>query len=204
MHIPKYLKVPNLTINQVKAITEIVFCEEQNLITSDVLFIFGSAYPEAYQNALDLYNKGLVKNIVIYGGLSSSKQKHKDWIYGDKSEARLIFEKLAFYGIPLAKMFLEEKLINSKDNIIFSSEIYDFSKVKSLIFISQNYTAGRQYRTLKKYLSKGVRIMPYTYNIYFDDETTFNRHDWMKCRKSRELVFVEYLKILYYSRMGDI
>lgn len=204
MYIPKYPKVPDLTINQVKAITEIVFCEKHDLICSDVIFIFGSTHPEAYEKLLELYHKGLVKDIVISGGSSGSKEKHKDWIYGDKSEARVIFEKLAFYGIPIGKMFLEEKSTNSKENIIFSNEIYDFSKVKSLTFISKNYAAGRQYRTLKKYLPEGIKIIPYSYNTYFDDETTFSRYDWMKHRKSRALVFGEYLRIIYYGKNGDI
>ncbi|MDR7857855.1 YdcF family protein [Tissierella sp.] len=204
MYIPKYPEVPDLTDNQIEEITEITFGEEEGLNSSDVIFVFGSTHPPTYQNAFEAYNKGLGKEIIISGGSSGSKDKHKDWIYGDKAEARVIYEKLASLGVPEQKMFLEEKSKNSRENILFAKEIYDFSKVNSLIFISKNYAAGRQCRTLKKYLPKAIKISSYTYNTYFDDGSTFNRHDWMKHERSKSLVFGEYLRIVYYGKRGDI
>lgn len=204
MYIPKYPKVPYLSDNQIKEITEAVFGEEENLNSSDIIFIFGSTHPATYQNALEAYNKGLGKEVIISGGSSGSKDKHKDWIYGEKTEARVIFEKLASQGVPVEKMFLEEKSKNSKENVLFAKEAYDFSKVKSLIFISKNYVAGRQYRTLKKHLSKDIKISSYTYNIYLDDGSTFDRYDWIEHEKSKSLVFGEYLRIAYYGQRGDI
>ena len=204
MSIPKYSEVPDLTNNQVEEITDIVFGTEKVLDSNDVIFIFGSTHPATYQNAIEVYNKGWGKHIVVTGGLSGSKDKHKDWIYGDKSEAHVIYKKLVSNGIPAEKIFIEEKSTNSKENVMYAKEIYDFSKIQNLIFISKNYVAGRQYRTLRKYLPSNIIITPYGYNVYFENGTTFDRYNWMKHEKSRSLVFGEYLRIIYYGRRGDI
>jgi hypothetical protein len=169
-----------------------------------VIFIFGSTHPATYQNAIEAYNNGWGKEIVVTGGSSGSTDKHKEWKYGDKSEARVICEKLVENGIRRDKIFIEEKSTDSKENIIFAKEIYDFSKIKSLTFISKNYVAGRQYRTLRKYLPDNLIIIPYSYNVYFDNGTTFDRYDWMNYDKSKSLVFGEYLRIVYYGRREDI
>ncbi|AGK96844.1 YdcF family protein [Clostridium pasteurianum] len=204
MYTYKYPEAPDLTDIQIKEITDIVFCKEQDLSISDVLFIYGSTNPATYQKSLEVYNKGLCKDIVISGGSSKSKSKHKDWHYGNKPEARVIFEKLLSYGVTREKIFFEEKSSNSKENVMFAKEIYDFSNVKSLIFISKNYAAGRQYRTLKKYLPQNIKIISYSYNTYLDDGTTFDRYDWMEHPKSISLVLGEYLRIIFYGKKGDI
>jgi len=204
MIIPKYPEVPRLTDNQIEELTEIVFCKETEFKNNDVIFVFGTTHPGSYENALQAYKKGLGKEIIISGGTSGSPDKHKDWIYGDKSEARVLFEKLVAHGVPIEKMVIEDKSTNSMENVIFSKEIYDFSKTKSIIFISKNYASGRQLRTLKKYLPNDIHYTAYGYNIYFDDETTFDRHDWMKYDKSKSLVFGEYLRILFYGKLGYI
>jgi len=169
MYIAKYPEVPGLTDYQIEEMTRIVFCEESDLTSSDLIFVFGTTHPGSYQNALDAYNKGLGKEMVISGGNSGSPDKYKDWIYGDTPEAFIVFEKLATNGVPVERMFLENKSTNSKENVIYSKEVYDFSKTKSIIFISKNYAAGRQYRTLRKYLPNNIRFLHYGYNIYFDD-----------------------------------
>lgn len=204
MAIPKYPDIPRLSQEQIDELTEIVFGTEKEINNSDVIFVFGSTHPANYQKAVEAYHKGLGKEIVIAGGSSGSKDKHKEWVYGDESEARVIREKLVENGVPRDKIFIEEKSTDSKENIIFAKEIYDFSKIKSLTFISKNYVAGRQYSTLRKYLPRNVIITPYSYNIYFDNGTTFDRYDWMNYDKSKSLVFGEYLRIVYYGRRGDI
>jgi uncharacterized SAM-binding protein YcdF (DUF218 family) len=204
MGIPKYPEVPRLTQNQIEEITEIVFGTESGTNNSDLIFIFGSTHPANYQKAIEAYHKGWGKEIVVAGGSSGSKDKHKEWVYGDESEARVICEKLVENGVPRDKIFIEEKSTDSKENIVFAKEIYDFFKIKSLTFISKNYVAGRQYRTLRKYLPCDLIITPYSYNIYFDNGVTFDRYDWMNYDKSKSLVFGEYLRIIYYGRRGDI
>lgn len=204
MSIPKYPKVPDLTENQIDEMTKIVFCEDKELSSSDVIFVFGSTQPGCYHKSLEAYNKKLGKEIVVSGGRSGLAHKHKDLGYGNKSEANIIFKNLVAGGVPAEKIFLEDKSTNSKENIIYAKKIYDFSKINSILFISKNYAAGRQYRTLRKHLPKNIKITSFGYNIYFDDGRTFDRYNWMNYAESASLVFGEYLRIVYYGQMGDI
>ncbi len=204
MGIPKYPEVPYLNDNQIDEMTKIVFCEYNNLVISDMIFVFGSTHPGCYLNALEAYNKKLGNVIFVSGGTSGAPDKHKNWSYGDESEANVIFRKLTEHGVPAEKIYLEYKSTNSKENILYAQRIYDFSKINSILFVCKNYAAGRQYRTLKKYLSENVKIGSFGYNVHLDDGTTFDRYNWMNYDKSRSLVFGEYLRILYYGLIGDI
>lgn len=203
MYIEKYPEVPHLTDKQIQEITEAVFCEDVPKRSCDAVFIFGSSHPSTYQNAFELYKEGFVKNIIITGGLSKSKDKHKDWVYGDKTEADLMFDKLKDMGVPESHMFVESKSTNSKENVVFAKDIFDFSGIKSLYFISKNYAAGRQYRTLKKYVDD-VDIISCPYQVELEGQISFDRFNWMKYKTSRSLVFGEYLRIIYYGKKGDI
>lgn len=204
MIIPKYPKVPNLTDTQIEEMTKIVFCEEGKITKSDIIFVFGTTQPGCYLKTIEAYNKGLGKEIIISGGVSISPNKHKDWADKNEPEADGVFKKLVENGVPAEIITLENKSTNSKENILFTKDIYDFSKVNRMVFISKNYAAGRQYRTLKKYLSKNISMCSFGYNIYFDDGTTFDRYDWMNNDKARSLVFGEYLRIVYYGNIGEI
>lgn len=205
MKIPKYPAVPDLSKQQINEITKIVFCNEMNIEdVTDLIFVFGSTHPAAFERTLKAYSNGLVKDIIISGGTSGTGVKHPDWVYGDKSEARVIYEKLLLNNVPKENIYFEERSSNSKENILFAKELYDFSKVNNMLFVSKNYAAGRQYRTLKKYLPDQIRIASYPYEISLKDGQILNSYNWMEHPESRSLVFGEYLRILYYGQRGDI
>ncbi|WP_438432730.1 YdcF family protein [Gorillibacterium sp. sgz500922] len=204
MKIPKYPDVPVLTVNQIEELTKIVFCSEKELKSADLIFIFGSTDPGAYHKALDAYNKGLAKEILISGGTSGFGLKHESWMEGEKPEAQAIFEKLAMNGVPEERMHIENKSRNSKENVLFAKEIYDFSQVRSLIFVSKCHAAGRQYRTLRKYIEGQLEIAPYSYESKLNNSIYINQFNWMDYPDGRSIVFGEYLRILYYGWKGDI
>ncbi|WDV45022.1 YdcF family protein [Clostridiaceae bacterium M8S5] len=203
--IPKYPELVELTDKQIQEITDIVFGEDKDVGNHDVIFVFGSTHPLCYETTLKAYNNGLGNDIVISGGNSKSRDKHKDWKYGSKSEADAISSRLIDKGVPIDKLYIEEKATNSKENVIFTKEIYDFTSVKSILIISKNYVAGRQMRTLKKYMPDNIKeINQYSYNVYIEDGVTFGRYDWMKYDKSKSLILGEYLRIYHYGNRGDI
>lgn len=202
--IPKYPIVPNLKENQVIELTRIVFSPKRDLKKNDVIFVFGSTHPACVEAAYQAYEKGLGKEIIISGGNSNSRDKHKDWTSGDSSEASSISSKLLERGVPEDKIYVEDKASNSKENVILATKLFDFSKVKSVTIISKNYVVGRQYRTLKKYIPSDIYISSYGYNVYLDDGTTFDENNWTEKDQSRSLVFGEYLRIICYGERGDI
>lgn len=160
MIIPKYPEVPELSDRQIDELTKIVFCKDQQIKAADLLFVFGSTEPGVFLKALEAYQKGIVKEILISGGGSNVNAKHASWTDGSKSEAQSIKDKLMMSKVPDSIIFIEDKSTNSKENILNSMGIYDFGKIKSMYFVSKSHAAGRQYRTLKKYCPIPFKSLP--------------------------------------------
>jgi len=202
--IPKYPRVPNLNKNQITKLTNIVFLPKRDLKKNDVIFVFGSTHPACVEATYQAYKEGLGREIIISGGRSNAREKHKDWTGGDGSEASSISSQLIERGIPEDRIHVEEQATNSKENVILATKLFDFSKVKGVTIISKNYVVGRQYRTLMKYIPSRIQISSYGYNVYLDDGTTFDENNWTEKAQSRSLVFGEYLRIISYGERGDI
>lgn len=202
--IPKYPKVPTLNDKQIKAITEIVFYLEKDLRKNDLIFVFGSTHPACVEATYKAYTMGLGERIIISGGQSKSREKHKDWNPEDQTEASSISRKLVEMGVPKDKIHVEDQATNSKENVLLATQCFDFSTVQSVTIISKNYVVGRQARTLKKYVNSNMHVSSYPYNVYLDDGTTFDETNWSKCEQSQSLVFGEYLRIVFYGKRGDI
>lgn len=202
--IPKYPNVPEINESQIKALTEIVFSPRKDLRKNDAIFVFGSTHPACVEATFKAFEMGLGNKIVISGGSSNSREKHKDWTSGDRTEADSISSKLIEMGIPKEKIYVEDKATNSKENVILATQLFDFSCLDGITIISKNYVVGRQARTLKKYINPNIHVSSFGYNVALKDGTTFDEENWMISNQSKALVFGEYLRIILYGRRGDI
>ncbi len=201
--IPKFPAVPDLTNEQIEELTIEVFCNDQKIKKADLIFVFGSTDPGAFQKTLDAYQKGIIKEILISGRGATHGKKHESWMDGSKSEAQSIKDKLLLNGVPEEIINIEDRSTNSKENVLYSKQIFDFSNISSLLFVSKCHAAGRQYRTLRKYLPNNIEMGPYSYETIING-IYINQFNWMLYPESRSLIFGEYLRILYYSHKGDI
>ncbi|USK32551.1 YdcF family protein [Bacillus sp. F19] len=204
MGIPKYPDVPELTVKQIRQITEITFYKEILPTKCDVIFVFGGSHPGNWQAPLEAYNKGFSNQIIITGGSSSSGMRHSDWIYEDISEAEVIVNKLIENGVSRDKIFYETSSKHSIDNVIQAKKVFDFSSINTLLFVCKSLAAGRQYRTLKKHLPTNITFIPFPFDTSFDGEFTITRDNWMNNEKSRSLVFGEFLRNMTYGKKGGI
>lgn len=201
--IPKFPAVPELTKEQIEELTKVVFCSDQQIKKADLIFVFGSTDPGAVQKTLEAYQNGIIKEILISGGGATHEKKHESWTDGSKSEAQSIKDKLLLNGVPEEIITIEDRSTNSKENVLYSKQIFDFSNISSLLFVSKSHAAGRQYRTLRKYLPHNIEMAPYSYETVLNG-IYINQSNWMLYPESRSLIFGEYLRILYYSHIGDI
>ncbi|SMG19982.1 YdcF family protein [Paenibacillus aquistagni] len=203
--IPKYPKVPELSDKQIDEITKVVFCNDIILNKADLLFVFGSTDPGAVTQSLNAFKQGVVNEILISGGSSTTGIKHEDWTDGTKTEAQSIRDKLIQHGVPEDIIFIEDKSSNSKENVLFAKELFDFTQINSLYFVSKSHAVGRQYRTLQKYISSQIKMAPYPYETKLkESDNNLNHLNWMEYPESRSLVIGEYLRIIYYGMKGDI
>lgn len=98
---------------------------------------------------------------------------------------------------------METRSSNSLENVRFARELFDFSRVRSVLFVCKSHAAGRQYRTLRKHLGSDLMYIPATFDTVYRG-VRINRNSWSDTEIGRSRVYGEYLRILRYGDRGDI
>lgn len=120
------------------------------------------------------------------------------------TQAEFIGQQCINHNIPLKKILLEKKSMNTLENVIFSSALLKRKKVspKNICFISKSHHTLRCLLTLKKYFWNIVYSC-----IIYNMETNgviIKSIDWMRHEEARKVVKKEYDKISTYTRRWDI
>lgn len=204
MTIPRHPNVPDLSPDQISKLTEIVFLPPNDLIKSDIVFVFGGRFPKLGETAFYLFNNSYSNLILISGGFTSNHNLPSYWKYGNVAESIGIKMQLIGLGVPDNCILTEDKSSNSFENVIFSKQIFDFDKLSSLIFVTKSFVAGRHFRTLKKHVSKKIRIQYFAYDTFSKDGNEISRNNWYQFDEGRSLVYGEYLRMLEYGAKGNL
>jgi uncharacterized SAM-binding protein YcdF (DUF218 family) len=194
--IPKEPKVPELTDTQISELTEIVFLKEAEVLPCDAIFIFGGTHPGHWEVPIEAYRNGLSKTLMVTGGVSPTGEKYVMWEDDEKPESHVIVEKSIEAGIPEDSIVFEDRSRNTLENVLNAKEVFDFNSINSLLFVCKSHAAGRQYRTLAKYLPSHIRLIPLSFSTSYG-EHTITRHNWMETAKGRSRIYGEYLRIWY-------
>jgi uncharacterized SAM-binding protein YcdF (DUF218 family) len=206
MDIPKFPELPPLTQEQMEEITKLTFLHRDRFDYEkpfDLLFVFGGSYPMIWETAKKAYDQGLAPLILVTGGYKEGATKHESWTYGKTPESRVIRQKLMELGVPGECIFIEDRSANSLENVLFAKEIFDFTRIRRLLFVCKAYAAGRQWRTLRRHLPGDLYCAPYPAYTSINQEAV-TETGWMNRPDHRQIVYGEYLRILYYGRKGDI
>lgn len=200
--IPKEPMVPELTDDQIDKLTAITFLEEVKPESCDAIFIFAGTHPGHWEKAIEAYHNGLSKQIIVTGGVSPTGVKHLDWKDKNTPEADVIIDELLKAGVSEHHIVAENRSRNTLENVLFAKEVFDFSKVKSLLIICKNHVTGRQYRTLAMHTRSDIRCFPFGFDAMFQD-ISVSRHNWMMT-VGRSRVFGEFLRIVYLGGIGHV
>ncbi|MEK3885699.1 YdcF family protein [Paenibacillus sp. PL2-23] len=196
--ISKEPPVPILNDDQIATITEAVFMKEiVDEPKCDVIFVFGGKHPGHWLTAISAYRKGLGSRIIVTGGLTNNNKR------AGISEAEIIKHHLLEADIPREVILLETRSCNTLENVLFARDLFDFSNVRSLLFVCKSHSAGRQYRTLKKHLSPDIRYIPAIFDTEYQG-VKIRRDSWADTEIGRSRVYGEYLRICRYGDRGDI
>jgi uncharacterized SAM-binding protein YcdF (DUF218 family) len=201
--IPKEPIVPNLNNKQIEELTNIIFMQETDPEVCDAIFIFAGTHPGHWEKPIEAYHKGLSKQIIVTGGVSPTGVKHLDWKDKNTPEADVIISELIKAGVKEEEIVFENRSRNTLENVRCAKEVFDFSKVKSLLFICKNHAAGRQYRTLAQHIPNNIKYVPYGFDAVYKD-ISVSRENWMNTEVGRARVFGEYLRIVYLGRIGHV
>lgn len=200
--IEKEPDVPELSMEQIKIITDLCFRTDDVLEPADLIFVFGSYnhVQELVDTISDLLSKKLAAKVFITGGLpdyvDSAKLK--------KAESQLVLDLIDPQKFKGVKFYNEDKSLHTTGNVIEALKVLDFSMYKKIIFIFKSHASGRGYLTLKKYLPQ-TKLIQVTFNAsYHNGVEVITKENWYKTDLGRKRVWGEYLRIKKYSERGDI
>lgn len=201
--IPKSPQVPDLSEEQIAYLTEVCFGKVVEPQVCDALFIFSGTHPGHWEKAIEAYQKGYARQIIVTGGRSLTGQAHEDWKDEGQTEADVIIQHLLAAGVPKEAMVAEHRSTNTLENVTCAMEVFDFSTINSLMFICKSHATGRQWRTLAKHLPDHLAYVPFNFATTYHGQE-INRHNWMETETGRSRVWGEYLRICHYGDKGDI
>jgi uncharacterized SAM-binding protein YcdF (DUF218 family) len=187
-------------------ITEIVFGPQIPAPEPcDIIFVFGGSHPGLWEKTAEAYFAGLGKQIIVTGGYRPTAQRHPSWIYGKTPEAHVIRQKLIELGVPEKILFYEDRSTNTLENVLFAMQVFDFSRVGSILAVCKCYAVGRQCRTLQQHVPPDIRIIPYAFDTTIGSTDIFvTRKTWTNNELSRDFILTQLAKIIQYGRLGHL
>jgi len=204
--IPRFPETPPLSEAQVAALTQVVFLDDPGEPEAcELIFVFGGTHPALWRATAEAYHRGLGPRLLLTGGANTLETcGGVGESPGKMPEARFLAGKLIEAGVPEECLILEERSTNTLENALFAKEVFDFESVGSVLLVCKSYAAGREYRTLRRHLPAGLRIVPHPFDTTSSGGQLITRHNWMETSESRARVFGEYLRIVSYGERGEI
>jgi uncharacterized SAM-binding protein YcdF (DUF218 family) len=205
INIPREVRPPTLTSQEINEVTNIVFGAEVTPNPCDVIFVFGTTQPEVYDATAAAYKAGLGATIIITGGRKPNVNPHSDFPSWAENEAEVIKKELEKRGVPANTMRSENRSTNSLENVLFALDILNFNEITSVLAVCKTYAVGRQCRTLKKHLPETVNVIPFTYETMLKGSTCYiNRDNWTANKETHSYIWGMILKIIEYGKRGHL
>lgn len=163
---------------------------------ADIIVVLNGRDTERSLAAVDLYNQDYAKLIIMACG---SKQPGSDEFWrrvGNNFDGKIFFQRaIEAMGIPESSFKLIGNGVTSTyDEAVATKEILEKNGYKSILLVTSKWHSKRAYLTFKSTLKNDgimIVIQPSKYD-------TFNPDAWWKNRYHAELVFDEYVRLIYY------
>ncbi|HMP67580.1 MAG TPA: YdcF family protein [Candidatus Paceibacterota bacterium] len=178
-------------------ITKYIFINDENP-KGDLAFVFGTmnSWKESIEKTAELYKGGFVPKVIVSGGIN----KTTGIVEGDFMAIEL--EKL---GIPKKDILIENKSMNTLENVLFSIEVIDkkigLENIGTITAVVKNFHARRALMTLRKQISKHVKLKSAAYT---SDKYPFTKENWHEIEIGKNKVMEEVVKIKTYFAKGDL
>jgi len=198
--ISKLPNVPKLTEQLIAELSDLCFYESP-IKSPELLFVFGSniLHKEIAEEVSKILFDFEIPTVLITGGIANYSSSY----FESNAESELIFANIDKDMFSNTHFIIEKESKNTLENIEFSKSLYDFTKVKSVLFFSHSYASKRSYLTLKKYCKKPI-YSNFQINIPSEiPEIPVDKDNWYKTEHGRKLVWGEFLRFKTYGSRGD-
>ncbi len=197
--IPREVAVEDLSSEEIEHITQTVFVASESQ-PADLLFIFGTSTidGEVLDSMARACQKGCFPKVMVTGlsGRLYSKT--------GKPVAHIMCDELIARGVPSDLILVQDRSTNTLEDVAFSLDVLEKHDIspESIAFLCKAHHSGRCLRTLRKFFPSQI-LSPVTYIAAYDG-VKIAEEDWYQHKVSRGRVYGEYLRIIEYTRRGDI
>ena len=197
--IPREVTMGDLSPEEIEGVTQTVFVTSEPQ-PADLLFIFGTSTidGEVLESvAHDCQRRHFPK--VMVTGLSGR-------LYSEtgKPVARIMRDELIARGVPSDLILVQDKSTNTLEDVAFSLDVLEKHSIspESIAFLCKAHHSGRCLRTLRRFFPYQT-LSPITYLAEYEG-VKVSKADWYQHEVSRGRVYGEYLRIIEYTKRGDI
>ena len=197
--IPREVVMEDLSPEEIEHITQTVFVASEPQPT-DLLFIFGTSTidGEILESMVRDYQQGRFPKVMVTG-LSGR-------LYSEtgKPVAHIMRDELITRGIPSEVILVQDRSTNTLEDVAFGLDVLEKHDVspENIAFLCKAHHSGRCLRTLRKFFPSQT-LSSITYLAEYDG-VKVSKADWYQHEVSRGRVYGEYLRIIEYTRRGDI
>jgi len=169
---------------------------EQEPQEADVIIVLNGRDAERSLAAVDLYNQGYA-GLIIMAGLVKQPGSEEFWKrVGNNFEQKNFFQKaIEAMGVPSnAFKRIENGVTSTYDEAIATRQFLKENGYKSILIVTSKWHSRRAYLTFKSVIKDdGIKV-----GIYPSKYDTFDPNAWWKKETDAELVFYEYVRLIYY------
>lgn len=198
--IVKIAESPDMDAELIAALTNLCF-QEESLVPSDLLFVFGSnvQHKEIADIICYALNAGLVNQVIITGGVAN----YNGSFYTNKSESEQIKSFVPVKKYADKQIYTENKSKNIIENIIEAMKIFSFKNIKSITYLSHSYASTRAALSLKRFFPTiTLHCIPLPLPVDYLNYP-ISKPMWSKTAYGRDLIWGEYLRLQTYGKRGD-
>ena len=198
--IPREVAVEDLSPEEIENITQTVFVTSDLHPAANLLFIFGTSTidSDALESVARDCQQGRFPKVLVTG-LSGR-------LYSEtgKPVAHIMRDELIARGVPSDLILVQDRSTNTLEDVAFSLDVLEKHSIspESIAFLCKAHHSGRCLRTLRKFFPSQT-LVPITYVAVYDG-VKIAKEDWYQHKVSRGRVYGEYLRIIEYTRRGDI
>jgi uncharacterized SAM-binding protein YcdF (DUF218 family) len=169
---------------------------EQTPQKADLIIVLNGRDTERSLASVDLYKQGYA-SLIIMAGLAKQPGTDEFWKrVGNNFNEKIFFQKaVEAMGVPASSFrFIGHGVTSTYDEAMATREFLKKNGYKSILLVTSKWHSKRAYLTFKSALKNdGIKIViqPSKYDSFRPDA-------WWKNRDDAELVFDEYVRLIYY------
>ena len=169
---------------------------EQKPQKADLIVVLNGRDAERSLAAVDLYNQGYA-GLIIMAGLVKQPGSDEFWKrVGGNFNGKVFFQRAieAMGILEESFRFIGNGVSSTYDEALATREFLKKNGYKSILIVTSKWHSRRAYLTFKSVIKDdGVKVW-----IYPSKYDTFDPNVWWKKETDAELVFYEYVRLIYY------